>query len=88
MLPNVVRILATKLSGANRRDCLQDWCSEARGTEQLRRYAEMFPVVACSFSFMPVIQLLSDGATGDEIDGRLVKRVRAWRLNPSPFPCQ
>jgi len=24
MLPNVVRILATKLSGANRRDCLQD----------------------------------------------------------------
>lgn len=37
----------------------------------------MLPVVACSFSFMPVIQLLSDGATGDEIDGRLVKRVRA-----------
>lgn len=34
-------------------------------------------VVDSAFAFMPSTQLVSEGATGDGIDGRLVKRVCA-----------
>lgn len=34
-------------------------------------------VVGSAFAFMPAMQLLPEGATGDGIDGRLVKRVCA-----------
>ena len=34
-------------------------------------------VVDSTLAFMPATQLFSEGATGDETDGRLVKRVYA-----------
>lgn len=50
--------------------------------------AGLFLVADFAFSFRSVPLLLSNGATGDGTNGRLVKGVCAWRLHPSPFLCK